>query len=321
MITNNIEEKATTLVSAQKLVPSSPSQSLSQLESRTTNKNNINNTIKPKAQIILLERLETSPLQSPPPAPPQSQQPQVPLSSSPSFQPPLTPPPTAFTSSSRHHQHQQSPLVFPQSQQQEQFQKSQLPQLIMLPSESTSQILSQNVSSLGNPTPTPSTQINLSMASSPSTFDNNNLNLNNNVMQTSTEVQNSQFNSSFFETTIAGINNHNKIVNDTLKMDLKMKHTKHVQDLKDFYEKELSLCKKEGNDRANYLTQENNELKKKLDEYKNLLKNTTDKLNSYEKFNKKLEIQMNERIEVIFFNSIERNLFSCYISTIIFIYV
>ncbi len=77
-----------------------------------------------------------------------------------------------------------------------------------------------------------------------------------------------------------------------------MKHTKHVQDLKDFYEKELSLCKKESNDRANYLAQENGELKKKLDEYKCVLKNTTEKLNSYEKFNKKLEIQMNERIEV-----------------------
>ena len=84
-------------------------------------------------------------------------------------------------------------------------------------------------------------------------------------------------------------------------MDLKMKHTKHVQDLKDFYEKELSLSKKEGNDRANYLSQENNEIKKRLDDYKNLLKNTTDKLNSYEKFNKKLEIQMNERIEVYYF--------------------
>jgi hypothetical protein len=290
LVTKNIEEEVAALAT-------SPSQSQSSIEIEKTNKNNLKNATRQKAQIILLERIETPPLQSSAGPLPLSQQPPVSHlhSSSPSFQPPLTPPPTAFTPNSRA-QHHHSPLILPQTQNnQEQSQKNQIHQLNMLPSESTSQILSQQ----GNPTPTPSTQINLSMASTPSSnFDNNNLNLNNNIMQTSTEVHNSQYNSSYFESTIAGINNQNKFFNDNLRMDLKMKHTKHVQDLKDFYEKELSLSKKEGNDRANYLSQENNELKKRLDDYKNLLKNTTDKLNSYEKFNKKLEIQMNERIEV-----------------------
>ena len=84
-----------------------------------------------------------------------------------------------------------------------------------------------------------------------------------------------------------------------LRMELKSKHLKHVQDLKDFYEKELSTCKKDSNDRIAYLSSENEELKAELEEYKSLLKNANEKMSNLEKFNKKLETQISERIEVI----------------------